>query len=376
MKKIKFILLLAIVTIIPFLGFSQPNLCDDPCPPGNKLWHTQELCNVSYQPVGSPPTDPPIKVITVFVEIAYRVRTCNGVTSYIIEDYVFVDARNYLVTLDPNLATQINISTSCPYPNPPTASSINAAIDEAISKFLEGVGNPAVGNYDIYFKGSCNSLAILNFPDGTFFTSSPNDLGRVDTFYLNSASTITQSIPCNDACCKRSYNWQMVTLKNGETISKWMPVSAEGGEENCENSVAPEYSTYPNKITGKKFDQNGRLIDVTASSYIQGPCELVCPRVLIPPPPDFTSSIKSDLVKSGNELLLNASPLPFSNFLQLNSNREISKIVLYDIQGNEVLKTNRLENGLLNTTDLKNGMYFIQVYFPNNIVKTIRVLKQ
>lgn len=168
----------------------------------------------------------------------------------------------------------------------------------------------------------------------------------------------------------------MVTLKNGETISKWMPVSAEGGEENCENSVAPEYSTYPNKITGKKFDQNGRIIDVTASGYIQGPCELVCPRVLIPPPPDFTSSIKSDLVKSGNELLLNASPLPFSNFLQLNSNKEISKIVLYDIQGNEVLNTNRLENGLLNTTDLKNGMYFIQVYFPNNIVKTIRVLKQ
>jgi hypothetical protein len=46
------------------------------------------------------------------------------------------------------------------------------------------------------------------------------------------------------------------------------------------------------------------------------------------------------------------------------------------MSGKKVISTTHLENDELNTTELKPGVYFIQVYVSDNIVKTIKVAKQ
>lgn len=375
MKKLILILLLALV----FNPISRAqSLCEDPCPPGPKIWKTIPLCFVTNYPTtrldGTSITIP--QVNTVFVEIAYRIRDCNGIKSIIIEDYVFIDNRDYLVTVDPWFIGAIGAST-CPYPNPPTPNSIKTAIADAISKLLIDVGNPTQGSYDVFFKGACNSIVTLVFPDSSFFTSAPDDLGKIDTTYVGTGSTITQSIPCNDGCCKVSYNWQMVTLSNGETISKWVAISAEGDIPNCETQTLPDYNSYSNKITAKIYDPISKLyLNVTGTVVGQEPCELKCPRILAPPPPDFTSSIKSDISKTKQNIELNASPVPFNSYIKLSSNLEIKKIVFYDINGRAILKTSILDVDIINTSDMKNGIYFLQVYYIGDIVKTIKVVKQ
>ncbi len=374
-------LFLVLVTLIFSTNIkAQSNLCEDPCPPGPKLWKTIPLCQVFNYPTfdGNGNAIVIREVNTVFVEIAYRIRICNGITSFIIEDYVFVDSRNFLVTIDPWFVTAIG-STPCGYPNPPTTSSIKRAIQEAIQIFLGMMGNPSVGNHDVFFKGSCNSMVVLSFPDSTFFTSAPDDLGMTDTFYVNSSSTVSQFIPCEDVCCKVTYNWQVVTLSNGETTSRWVAISSvgEGDEVNCSSQVLPDYNTYSGKLTGKKFDPiSGTYIDVQGNVVQQEPCDLICPRLLAPPPPDFTTSIKSDLSKDANKIDVNASPVPFNNFLKVNSNKEILKVLIYDLNGRVLLQSNSLDGDRINTTEIKNGIYFLQVEFANDIVKTIKVIKQ
>jgi hypothetical protein len=46
------------------------------------------------------------------------------------------------------------------------------------------------------------------------------------------------------------------------------------------------------------------------------------------------------------------------------------------MKGKKVLNTSKLENGELNTSELKEGIYFIQLHFENNIVKSLKVVKQ
>ena len=46
------------------------------------------------------------------------------------------------------------------------------------------------------------------------------------------------------------------------------------------------------------------------------------------------------------------------------------------MSGKIVLQTYKLDNYEIKTSELKNGMYFLQVYFIDNDVKTIKIVKQ
>jgi hypothetical protein len=350
-------------------------LCEDPCPPGPLLWMTIPLCDFTYTPYinGAPQMDE--TVVYVFVEIAYRIRTCGNDVTFIIEDYVYVDDRDYVGSLDPLFASLIAANIDCVWPNPGTPNSIRDAIADAISKFLNNVGNPTVGDYDVFFKGSCNSLVFLRFPSGAFITSTPDDLGRIDTSYFNSSSTIAQPIPCSDACCKITYHWQMVTTNNGETISKWVPKSGTNNNDICEPGM-PDYDLYANKMTAQVWDPiSGTYITVSGTMINQEPCAPICNSILGTLPPGFTASIKSDVSAKYSHIELIASPVPFNNFIKIDCNIEVKGVVVYDMSGRKVMEENSLENGELNTSELKNGVYFLQVHFPSNIVKTIKVIK-
>lgn len=378
---------------------AQSSLCEDPCPPGALQWAEIPLCWFTLDPGSTPAGYNSAdfqNVPYVFVHIGYRLRTCNGVTSIIIDDYVFDDHaeswfNNYFVT-PPNtmptyqpLVEAVIANSGCAYNSSsggsygqPTQAQIKQGIKDAIEKLLAQVGNPAQANYDIYFKGSCRSLVSLSFPTGSYFVYGRGDLPGFDTVYTSSYSTIVQSIPCDPGCCKVSYNWRTVTLANGETISKWVAVSSasDAGAGSCENQPLPDYSNYPNKLEANAPGGG----TVTGTVVSQSSCTIMCSYFYSPPPsPEAPlASVGSDIVSQDQALQITAAPMPFDNFIRLSGNKAInnSVVVVYDINGKKVLNTSCLENGQLNTSELKTGVYFIHVLLPDNTLKTIKAIKQ
>jgi len=333
------------------------SLCDDPCPPGPLFWQTITLCT---QKNLSPPYD---QGPAVFVTIAYRIRTCNGVSSIIIDNYVVVDSRNTLSGFQTN--------PPCNYPIPMSTIDLEQAAKDAIAILLGQLGNPAQGNYEIYYKGSCNSLVKLSYPAGAFIVGAPDDLGQSQIFRIPTGSTVAVWIPCDDACCKVTYNWQLITTSNGETTWKWLPISYNSDGADCASQPLPDYNSFPNKLEAQLPDGSTS----TGTVVSQEPCQPHCPRFVAPPPPSPLTSVKTDLSKQEENIQLTASPIPFNNFIQLSSNKPILKVVVYDMKGKKVLNTTKLENGELNTSELKEGIYFIQLHFENNIVKSLKVVK-
>ncbi|MBC7383298.1 MAG: T9SS type A sorting domain-containing protein [Bacteroidia bacterium] len=392
MKKL--LLSLGMFAVLISCALAQPNLCKDDCTEDSLKTMTIPLCTFTNTVNYTPPingneiiTDAPF----VFVIINYRIKTCpGGIKSVIIDDYVFVDNRDFWETVWGNqflpgcvISNPTIIpppaTLGCIYPAPPTTNSMKAAVADAITKLLnkEGITTQA-GGYDVFFKGACYSLVTLSFPNGAFFAGVPNDLGHIDTFYVSAGSKVSQNIPCNDVCCKVTYNWVTTTLANGETTSRWKPVSAAGDGGLCEIQPFPDYNIYPKKLQAKIYDPATGLYNTVTGSFVsQTNCELICPHILAPPPPDgLIASVKTDKISKDVYIELSAYPIPFNNLLHFTSKEQILKVVMYDISGRKVLSTTSLDNGELNTSELKVGSYYVQVYLPNNIVKSIKVIKQ
>jgi hypothetical protein len=95
--------------------------------------------------------------------------------------------------------------------------------------------------------------------------------------------------------------------------------------------------------------------------------------------PPLNQGFTTDLKENKNNLAkleLTANPTLFNAFIRFSSSSSIKKVIVYDMSGKKVISTTHLENDELNTIELKPGVYFIQVYVSDNIVKTIKVAKQ
>lgn len=381
MKTHIFLILTIFVSITIKLN-AQSHLCNDPCPqPGPLRYTTIVLCKFSNTLIfsnGQPPetiTDAPF----VQVMIAYRLRDCNGVTSIIIEDYVFVDNRDWWNNIAYAGMGVINApvipiaqQNACPYP----PLSIKQAITDAINELLAQLGNPAQGNFEIYFKGACNSTVHLSFPDGSFIQSPPDDSGRVETTILSAASIVTQIIPCGDICCKVTYEWRKISVENGVTISRWTPISYEGDDAACNVSPMPDFNSYASKLQALIYNPTTGQHDTIFGSVVsQEQCELTCPRFLSPPPEGIQTSVKTDVSDKVEIIELTASPIPFDNYIQISTSKPLVRVVVFDMKGRKVMTTQTSENGIINTSDLKGGVYYIQVHFESDVVKTIKVVK-
>lgn len=254
---------------------------------------------------------------------------------------------------------------------------IQSAITEAITRLVNQTRASSRRDYEVSFKGSCFSLVTLTFPDGAFFVGTPDDAGTVDTFNLSAGSMITQKIPCNEVCCKVSYRWQKTSLINGQTISRWTPISFEGDSDDCANQPAPDYNSFSSQLEATVYDPlTGQYNTVKGSLVSQTACELICPRIMAPPPPiNSLTSVKTDKNNKDENLQLSASPIPFNDFIKITSNQVIAKAVFYDLKGRKVLTISKIENGEINTSELKEGVYYIQVYFEGNQVRSLKVIK-
>ena len=68
-------------------------------------------------------------------------------------------------------------------------------------------------------------------------------------------------------------------------------------------------------------------------------------------------------------------PNPVNSTLNLNAKNPISKVQIFDLTGRKVLETANLNSNSLNVSQLKSGLYILNVYTNNNELMTKKMLK-
>jgi hypothetical protein len=359
---------------------SKAQDCSPPCSPGPLLWTTIPLCSVQVDSTGTCYLNgTPITGYTQniawskFVSIAYRLVTCNGNTDIIIEGYVFVNEEPYYSNCFPPFTTL----GTCP----PWESDLQAAVSEAVGIFLGAGGpiNPQQLTTNVTFKASCYSAVSLQFPPRSFVVDSAfsdTAAARIDTFYFNGPVKVI--VPCDDACCQVRFRLQQITLTNGETTLKWVAVSSASIAEGnlCGAIAAPDYTSFNPKFEATYYDPaTGQAQTTTGNVINQTSCTTNCSGY-VTAPQFILNTIESDKQLSAKPLELSVNPTLFDKFIQISTDQKIEKVVVYDIKGKLVLNEKELNQGKLNTDKLTPGTYYLQVYFDNREVKTIKVIKQ
>lgn len=327
----------------------------------------------------------------IFVFVNYTIFNCNGVTKLQIDGTVFFDVTNalnetfsdstwtLLTSSNPsfpviNLGTNNQkISNFTPCATFTSAAILQAQID-AVSKLVAKLNLPL--SVETYYKGACFSLVEVQWPAGAFKTypaTGDNPGGGPITINLSNSKT-TISIPCNDACCKITYEYRIRTTQQGLTEHYYQPTFSPA-DESCGMSPLPNYNNYPYRMTAVVIDTVTRDSSIVYGSVVsQEPCELICNKYNAPPPGSFTTDVKN--VAEKHILEFSANPTLINSFIKFTSNKAIKNVSVFDMTGKKVMTTSLSENNELNTVELKQGQYFIQVNFIDNSVKTIKVVKQ
>lgn len=381
--KNKTYLITILILLFAINSNSQTTVCENTCTYGSTQTYTKSYYNFKFTGPLAPYCSTTVVNIneeSIFVSIDYRLATCNGQTTYIIDNIIFIDNRDYYENLYNCLPCNFFMtSTSAAYSllgglmgNPVAKTDMYACVKDAINSLVNSSG--ATFGVDILINGSCLSLVTLSFPDGSFIPQPPGDNGVNRDIHLTHNSVVEQLIPCNDVCCKVRYEYTITLLENGLTEGKLVPYSYEGGQTaECEAQNVPDYDTYINKTTAQILDPaTGNYVTISGTRTGQGQCELLCS--------DFDNFCYSPMfistgVKSNVPLILTANPTIINNFIHFTSNAEIEKIIVYDALGKKILTSNKLENNNLNTSEFIDGIYYVQVYITEKQVKTIKVIK-
>ena len=372
MKKFNFILLLLCLTMV---GKAQSD-CD--CKPiSMNSTFTDTLCIFNSGPIPRPYPPPEdgtypdtLEGPCVIVQVNYTVVTCGSDKSIIINDGVLIDYQNYWRYID------LWISPDSIYTNLNTCSygPIRQEILNSITKLVNKIGG-GTSIYTVKFKSSCASLVKLSWPAGAFFDQPGGDGSPPLRIQLDRATSYAL-LPCDaPSCCEIKYKSYMIVTENGYTESRLRPAYVTGGE-GCEGAPLPDYNNWPNKPQASLLDPAGNLVTVNADLREQEPCKPNCNMADAPP---LNQGFTTDLKENKNNLAkleLTANPTLFNAFIRFSSSSSIKKVIVYDMSGKKVISTTHLENDELNTIELKPGVYFIQVYVSDNIVKTIKVAKQ
>ena len=92
----------------------------------------------------------------------------------------------------------------------------------------------------------------------------------------------------------------------------------------------------------------------------------------------FTQGSKEAPLKTNtfeNKSSFKYYPNPVTNTLNFKSDKTISEVSVFNVIGQRVLKTKSLVNNQLNMSELKDGIYLVNVTI-DNITRTIKVIKQ
>jgi len=354
MKKINLI----IITLSTFAFNAKAQLppCEGGCVQVSQGTFIDVLCRYNW--TGNYTNDfityYPLTIINepcIFVMVNYTIFNCNGVQKLQIDGTVFFDnqlAFNTAFNGFPNVTPAVSNTTPCATF---TVADITQAQINAVGKLVVTLGIPA--NLDVYYKGSCFSLVEIQWPAGatkTYPAGGDNPTGGPITINLSNSKT-TISIPCNDACCKVTYEYRIRTTSTGLTEYYYQPTYAPA-DESCSMSPLPDYNNYPYKMDAEVTDPiTGLKTTVYGSVTNQEPCELICNKYNAPPPGSFTTDVKN--IAEKNILELTANPTLFNSFIKFTTNKVIKNVSVFDMTGKKVMTTSLPENNELNTVELK-----------------------
>jgi hypothetical protein len=96
---------------------------------------------------------------------------------------------------------------------------------------------------------------------------------------------------------------------------------------------------------------------------------------MAPPSPSTFTTSNNELNNKQIPLEFSANPTVINDYLKFTTNKTIAKIMVFNTAGKKVMNINSPENNEINTSELKQGAYFVQVYFTDNNVKTVKVVK-
>jgi hypothetical protein len=383
MKKI---ILATLLALIFTKAFTQQPSCDNSCqigPEKSKLYSVcSGLFNGSYTPIGGGPSVSinNLKVDYVFVLITYReIRCSNGGGGLQITGTCFIDHRSFLTgaiwVSGPN--GEYCPGTLSPPISTCTTPTIEQAQYDAINDLVTSLGIPA--NVEVYFKGSCNSMVEIAWPQGAYNnytvtteTTSGSSTGRLRVELTNTKSYV--NIPCDEECCKVTYVYKIRQTIEGYTVAYYEP-SYSPVANDCSSNPIPNYANYPNKLSAYLDDPILGKTQVFGTVVSQTACEPTCNKYMAPPPPSTFTTSNKELNNKQIPLEFSANPTIIDDYLKFTTNKTIAKIMVFNMAGKKVMNINSPENNEINTSELKQGAYFVQVYFTDNNVKTVKVVK-
>lgn len=325
------------------------------------------------------PTAPPIQGPCVFIIIDYSLVTCPGMEPfYEIDDAVFVDNRDYWINLPGGPYTS---SYTCNTPLSLTPEEIRTHILDATGAFATVLGSDGLAR--VRFASACHAQYTYEWPNGAYIKTTISETPGgppttiIDTIQLSQSTTYGYNSCDSKGCCTAVVKYVVVlydqdgnpATTNGQTLYKAITVRTEG-DARCESDVVNN----PITPTATMIDPiTGDLITVTPTITFKGNCTPSCIKDNSSSFGTFTTDVTE--LKNPTKLELSANPTLFSSHIKFTTNLKIESIVVFDHLGKKVLSNSTITNNELNTSELKVGVYYIQVYLENNITKTIKVEK-
>ncbi|MBI9068299.1 MAG: choice-of-anchor J domain-containing protein [Salinivirgaceae bacterium] len=84
-----------------------------------------------------------------------------------------------------------------------------------------------------------------------------------------------------------------------------------------------------------------------------------------------------DDISDASEILMSVYPNPFNNELVLENLENVSLVIIHNVAGQVISKNTEFNDKLiLNTSEFKQGVYFVSVVGKNNIIKTQKMVKE
>lgn len=322
---------------------SQQSLYFPICDYNHDVWGT---CYVNAVPMPDPPIPYACIVLNyhednaIYVRVNYTTTQCGSSIVNTVNSVTIINNMDYLETnYGPN-------NSYCPF----DPASIATYIQQALVQLNSG------GQGEYLYPRGCMSIVKVAWPAGTTIYNQPGEGGGIAT--TTPLIESWHAIPCDQGtCCRIVYD------NNGS------PVSSTGIEGACDNA-SMSLANYSMEIT----DINGNAITVTGDIIEASPCKPMCSLV---PPSAFTFSTDiSEINGDKKDIELSANPTLAHDFVKFSTIKPIQKIDVYNLKGQKVLSTNELNDDKLDIGSLKSGVYFIQAYFSNGVVKSIKIEKQ
>lgn len=179
--------------------------------------------------------------------------------------------------------------------------------------------------------------------------------------YLGVPSPTLELLPCDgDNCCQLDYTYDVNT-------NRYVLVSFP------HTIVCP---ALPPTITTKTFecrDINNKPVTYTGIVSFPNGCQSYCNNSLNTL---FKTSKNSNFRPFPELNELSLSPIPTKDFVAFSNIDNVNKVELYSLSGKRIEQNFTLHNNKIDVSDLAKGVYFVKVFFNDNGVRSIKIVKE